>query len=142
MVVDYINPLEDKGIEARINSPTRVERRGDKIVLSCIDHVNARSEHNELVSFITEQKESDHFFVGFRVFPDSNISVAYAHKPRSVVITDKGQVDLAVANFDWNLFLASTFPGNLNHCFVAHITAIMGASKRVVLLKQMKMDCP
>lgn len=85
---------------------------------------------------------SDHFFVGFRLFSDSNIPVPYAEKPRSVVFTYNRQVDLAVVNFAWNLFIASTFPGDRYDCFVAHLTAILKVSKRVVIVKQRKIDCP
>lgn len=119
MVVDYLNVLADKGIEATINKPTRVELLGDKIVSSCIDHVNVRFEHNVLVSFIIEQKMSDHIFVGLRVFLDAKNAVADAQKHQFVVITDQRQVDSAAANFHLNDFLASAPRGDLYDCFVA-----------------------
>ncbi|KAH9364767.1 hypothetical protein HPB48_019442 [Haemaphysalis longicornis] len=42
IVVDYLNTLADVGVEAVIKLSTRIELLRDKLVSSCLDHVNVR----------------------------------------------------------------------------------------------------
>lgn len=51
-VCDYLNLLADSGIENTILAPTRVEFLMDKLVTTCINHINVRVLDTLSVKFL------------------------------------------------------------------------------------------
>lgn len=140
IVADYLNTLADVGIDSIINLPTRVEILGTSLVSSCIDHVNVRTENDQVLPFIIEQKLSDHFYVGCSFLSSQH---AAANNPVSQIeVIDKRKLDSLLQGYDWKSFLAEVPASHLYKSFIAVYTQAVHSCKNVVVLKQRKPKCP
>ncbi|CAN7944694.1 unnamed protein product [Ixodes pacificus] len=117
-VCDYLNLLADSGIENTIFAPTRVEFLGDKLVTTCIDHINVRVLDTLSVrSFVISRKLTDHYFICPQF---SSLTQGLMIKPesRSIDIINRTTFNNLVSSYDWVSFLREVEPSEVYMKFV------------------------
>lgn len=105
-VCSYLNILASYGIECTINSPTREELLLDRLVSSCIDHINIRTSLSVVKAAVVQEKLADHYFVACQCsFGPSSSRQLTSHV--KITTIDSRAFDQLVSAFDWNTFLES-----------------------------------
>lgn len=136
-VVDYLNLLAQFGIDCGVQSATREEFMGYRLVSSCIDHVNTRVRDAAVTSMVITRKLADHYFTACKITPSLHQTCALS-KPQQISIVDKNKLDDLIASVDWSASQFSGDTSNIYTCFVKTIASLKDRSKCFVPARVMK----
>lgn len=141
VVCDYLSLLSENGIHSTIQSSTREEVLNQKLVSSCLDHVNVRTSDASVQSSVISQKLADHYFVTCRYTFFSK-----HHKEiQSICQVEKldiNRFDRLIKAFDWSEFMSSVDTISLYPKFIEIIKRFQMMSKTVVRIKKRKPKLP
>lgn len=137
IVCDYLNTLAHFGLESCIQTPTREELLGSRLVSSCIDHINIRVHDGEIRSAVILEKLADHYFTACQlIINPANTSAGM--KSRQISIIDQNKLDSLIASFDWDDLLRSVNVCDLYAAFAQLLTSFRNKSERIITVKKRK----
>lgn len=138
-VCTYLNILSGNGLSTLINAPTREEIRSGRLVVSCIDHINLRTNSQKVQSAIITLKLADHYFVACRWFNDKP-SPQHTSAGTRISVFDTAKFDCLVSSYDWNGFLQSVSSSDIYHKFVNILRNFDLSSRKVIYVKRRRPD--
>ncbi|CAN7999157.1 unnamed protein product, partial [Ixodes pacificus] len=138
-VCKYLTILSTHGIECTINAPTREEFLLDRLVCSCIDHINIRTSASIVKSAIITEKLADHYFVACHC---SFGNLASRKLPGRMKITsiDNRAFDKLVSSYDWIGFLQSVHHSDVYKNFVLLFDKFYNTCRKEVYIKKRNPD--
>ncbi|CAN7993442.1 unnamed protein product [Ixodes hexagonus] len=134
-VCKYLTILPTHGIENAINAPTREEFLLDRLVSSCINHINVRTSASIVKSAIITEKLADHYFVACHC---SFGPLTLRNLPGHIKVTsiDKRAFDQLVSAYDWIGFLESVNHSDVYKKFVLLFDKFYKACRKEVYIKK------
>lgn len=139
-VCDYMNLLANFGIENTILAPTREEIVKDKLVTSCIDHINVRApDLNAVKAFVITHKLADHYFVGVRIYSSENRQ-SHISESRLVNILKRSLFNNLVSSYDWESLIREEHPSALYPKVVSLINSLKESSTVTVRVKKRRSE--
>jgi hypothetical protein len=112
-VTDYLNKLSETGLESGINQYTRIEKRGEAISKSCIDHIFVRSSNcSEVYTAVINNALADHLITGCVITSDA----ADRHNNHQFQFVNKlnnAKVHNELKKTNWNIALAYNNPNDI-----------------------------
>lgn len=103
-VNDYLDLISGFGLDNVIVDVTREEYLGNKITVSCIDHILVRMTDLTIFGGVIRKKIADHYFTACVAFTENEAAEEQSQNKESVIIDSK-KVDNLIAQYDWNSLL-------------------------------------
>lgn len=138
-VCDYLTLLSEYGIECAVQTPTREEMLNDRLVTSCIDHVNIRTSDAVAEAAVVEHRLADHYFVAYRLLESAAPGVASV-EAKEIEFIDNGTLDKFIQSCDWDEFLKSVDCSNAYNKFVSIFSSFMNQSRRKRYVRRRRSD--
>lgn len=136
-VCDYLTLLSRYGIESSVQTPTREEFLGNRLIVSCLDHVNIRVSNASAETAVIKQKLADHYFVACQL-AFSNKNKQTSSMARQIEFVDITKLDSLVRSHDWHSYLSSANHINAYSKFLELFSSFKNSSKKRIHLKRRK----
>lgn len=123
---EYLNTLYSAGLNNTIQSFTRVEIRDNRVVSSCIDHINLKLCNADYNSFTFEHKISDHYLIGCSI---SNNMVDNKTKFKTKERLNEDTIKRGIEESNWWPILDLRDPNDIYEAIVKKFDTIYKNSK-------------
>lgn len=130
---NYINEMCVAGLECGISQYTRVEKKGDLITKSCIDHVFTRSLKGRSVhTGVICQSLADHYITACAFVSGESLSRS---PPRVIYKLDNDLLHKELQLIDWNPALKYSDPNEILNFVTDKFDNIYNKCKRKIIIK-------
>jgi hypothetical protein len=137
---NYLDVLYSHGLYNSIQGPTRSEFLNNRLVESCIDHVNPRFPRFKHKSFVIENKLADHYWIGIAI--DFNKRNSSINNMISKEIISSLKVNEGIQSQNWWPILDMREPTDIYNTLVAKLNRIYDSSKIEIKMNQTKIFNP
>lgn len=110
----YLNSLYQNTLVPLISEPTREEVLDGQVTISCLDHINLRSQRQlKSIATIIKDKIADHDLIALRITKEGNQNLKNKKTVKMIQVLDNKKVQRQLELIDWDTLKEINNPENL-----------------------------